>query len=451
MLLILTFWFGAATLPDTASGANYYVATDGNDTNSGSQNSPFATLNKGAALLKPGDTLYVRGGTYHQSVYVGASGTTRLPVTISAYRGERAIIDGGYSKPVSDWGALFLVEGSNVVVQHITIKRSNWMGLALKGQYDQAIDVTAQANMENGILVTGNGSYSLVEGCTVYSNVMSNEQFQKSRGGWSSGLSAARGANNVTLRNNRIWNNWGEGLSTYEAKYTLMEGNTVYDNMLNVYLSDTKYSTLQRNLIYCTSNNLCSNVSQVGIGLGDETYNPPSSDNKIVNNLLLGNAKNIYYWPGSSGGGLVNVVIAYNTCVDSSVETNLKLGTGKHSNSVIANNIFMQEDSLAVAVVETARGLTFSNNLWSKRPLSAAAGRGDVIGNPHLFKTGNIGPGQLSAGWFRFPASSPAVGAAGRLGNLSVDFFGASRGDAPDIGAMQHRTTPPPGHSSHGL
>jgi hypothetical protein len=45
----------------------------------------------------------------------------------------------------------------------------------LRGQYDQAIDVTAQANMENGILVTGNGSYSLVEGCTVYSNVMSNE------------------------------------------------------------------------------------------------------------------------------------------------------------------------------------------------------------------------------------------------------------------------------------
>jgi hypothetical protein len=51
---------------------------------------------------------------------------------------------------------------------------------------------------------------------------------------------------------------------------------------------------------------------------GDETHNPPSSDNKIVNNLL-GNAKNIYYWPGSSGGGLVSVVIAYNTCVDSSV------------------------------------------------------------------------------------------------------------------------------------
>jgi hypothetical protein len=50
MLLILTSGL-APHFADTASGANYYVATDGNDTNSGSQNSPFATLNTGRRYL----------------------------------------------------------------------------------------------------------------------------------------------------------------------------------------------------------------------------------------------------------------------------------------------------------------------------------------------------------------------------------------------------------------
>src|SRR6185295_19106385 len=125
---------------------------------------------------------------------------------------------------------LVTINGSNTSVQHITIRRSNWMGLSLKGPYDQAIGVTSEANMENGILASGAAHHSLIQGCNIHENAKSNEQFQNLRGSWSTGLSAARGANNVTLRGNTVWGNWGEGVSTYEASYTLIEGNTIYNN-----------------------------------------------------------------------------------------------------------------------------------------------------------------------------------------------------------------------------
>lgn len=48
-----------------AFGAVYYVATDGNDSNAGSQAKPFATLKKANAVVAPGDTVWVRGGTYY--------------------------------------------------------------------------------------------------------------------------------------------------------------------------------------------------------------------------------------------------------------------------------------------------------------------------------------------------------------------------------------------------
>lgn len=426
-----------------ASGASYYVATDGNDANPGTIGQPFATINQGAALLNPGDTLYVRGGTYYQTVYAPASGTQAAPVTISGYQGETAVIDGVYTNPASSWGNLFLLQGSNAAVRNLTIKRSNWIGLALTGAYDQAMNINSQSNMENGIIVTGSADYGLVQNCQVYYNAKSNEGFVATRGGWSTGLSAARGPSYVTLRGNQIWNNWGEGLSTFESQHTLMESNVVYDNQLNVYLSDTKFSTCRGNIVYCTPGNVCSNTSQAGIALADETFNPPSSDNTVVNNLLLSNAKNIYFWSGGAGAGLVNVVIANNTVADSVVETNLKLLSGSHTNTVIENNIFLQENSLSIAVVQGTQGLTFSHNLWSKTPSSAASGPGDILGNPGLAEIGPTGPGQLTPDWFRIPFDSPAVAGGIALAMVPNDFFGKHRGAVPDIGAIEHSVLPP--------
>ena len=46
---------------------NYFVATNGNDSNSGTIDKPFATLGKAQSKVVPGDTVYIRQGTYKVS------------------------------------------------------------------------------------------------------------------------------------------------------------------------------------------------------------------------------------------------------------------------------------------------------------------------------------------------------------------------------------------------
>jgi hypothetical protein len=57
--------------------------------------------------LKPGDTLYLRGGTYHETITTKASGTADRPVTVRSCPGELAILDGGLREfleaPASAW------------------------------------------------------------------------------------------------------------------------------------------------------------------------------------------------------------------------------------------------------------------------------------------------------------------------------------------------------------
>src|SRR5947208_2907896 len=57
-LLLFTFIISAI------HAAIFYVATDGNDANPGNKNKPFATIQKAQDAVRPGDTVYVRGGTY---------------------------------------------------------------------------------------------------------------------------------------------------------------------------------------------------------------------------------------------------------------------------------------------------------------------------------------------------------------------------------------------------
>ncbi|HKB39466.1 MAG TPA: hypothetical protein VKD72_23720, partial [Gemmataceae bacterium] len=52
--------------------------------------------NHALARLKPGDTLSLRGGTYHEHATVTLSGTADRPITLRSYPGELAILDGGF-------------------------------------------------------------------------------------------------------------------------------------------------------------------------------------------------------------------------------------------------------------------------------------------------------------------------------------------------------------------
>jgi hypothetical protein len=78
------------------------VSPHGDDAAPGTEERPLRTINAALPRLKPGDTLYLRGGTYFENVYCAVAGTAQAPITIRSYPGEVATIDGGLTEFQSD-------------------------------------------------------------------------------------------------------------------------------------------------------------------------------------------------------------------------------------------------------------------------------------------------------------------------------------------------------------
>ena len=88
-----------ATSTVSFAGTAYYVSPNGNDGGGCTQSAPCRTVRKGAPLLQPGDTLYLRGGIYTENInrdMTIPSGTSwDVPVTIAGYPGEVATFTTG--------------------------------------------------------------------------------------------------------------------------------------------------------------------------------------------------------------------------------------------------------------------------------------------------------------------------------------------------------------------
>ena len=82
--------------------ARYVDVRRGNNANAGAKDKPWQTMQHAVDQLKPGDTLYLRGGVYHEHVTVSISGQPGQPVTIRSFPGELAIIDGGIPEFLED-------------------------------------------------------------------------------------------------------------------------------------------------------------------------------------------------------------------------------------------------------------------------------------------------------------------------------------------------------------
>ena len=87
-LLLLLF------INQISNATTYYVAKNGNDRNNG-VTLPFLTIQRGVNALKAGDTLFVRDGVYTERIVISDhNSTANSPIVISAFRGERPVIDG---------------------------------------------------------------------------------------------------------------------------------------------------------------------------------------------------------------------------------------------------------------------------------------------------------------------------------------------------------------------
>jgi hypothetical protein len=397
----------------------YYVDPTGDDANPGTATQPWRTLEKASYSLKAGDTVYVRGGVYNEVVGFQTSGTETQPIRILAYPGETPVIDGNNSMP-STWAAMLRIDGDYVEVSGFEVRNSKWMCFVVAGKNDRVSFVKVHHCEQNGILITGD--FSIVEDSEVY-------EAASGRGSsWASALSAARSPNSAVIRRNYVHDNWGEGVSTYEANGTLIEDNHIRDNWsANLYVSDSTNILVQRNLIYTTLNSNLQSGTRAGIMLGDEKYNPPSKNITIINNIVYRTERNFYWWQGVQGGGMQNVLVANNTFVDSLEATGVQISPGPHVGVQFINNIIVQDGPLPISIM--AKNVKISNNLWSKSP--SVLGSGDIVADPLLAK-GEFGPD-----WFALQSNSPAIDKGMVLDVVKQDYSEHVRGTSPDIDALE--------------
>lgn len=63
--------------------------------------SPQNSINAAIKSLSPGDTLFLRGGTYRELIQITKSGEEGLPITIKAFPGEKVVISG--TEEIKNW------------------------------------------------------------------------------------------------------------------------------------------------------------------------------------------------------------------------------------------------------------------------------------------------------------------------------------------------------------
>jgi len=300
--------------------------------------------------------------------------------------------------------------------------------------------------------MTITGSNILIENNDVW---MSSDYAQYDRKAselnWSGGIASIR-THDITIRGNRVFHVWGEGIIPMYSTNIIIEDNIVYDNFaVNIYCDDCDGVLIQRNLVYSTNTPpfLRKGNPTIGILIANEgRYSEPPvpKNHVIINNIIAGHRYNINWW--TSRGGLTNSLIANNTLINAASNTdspiNLKIDDSSyHQNVQVRNNIIVQNTPGTIASVPNDSAFTFSNNLWSETPESDARGSGDIIANPKLVNANAaLSPGKVDPSWYKLTGTSPAINSAVKLTEVTLGFFGASRGSNPDIGAHEYDGIP---------
>lgn len=171
---------------------SWYVAPDGDDSAAGTLERPFATVQRAQEAAVPGDTVFLRGGTYRVTepqatrrrrlfariIVLDKSGDPGKPITYRAYQDERPVFDCSDVKPPRQRVTVFYVSGS-------------W--LHLQGIEVIGVQVTITTHTQS-ICFESQGSHNIFERLSMHD-------------GQAIGIYHVRGSDNLFL-NCDAWNNW---------------------------------------------------------------------------------------------------------------------------------------------------------------------------------------------------------------------------------------------------
>ena len=332
-----------------AQAATYYVATNGDDNNPGTEAQPWATITKAANTLVAGDTVYVKEGTYAEIVRPVNSGTEGNYITYMAYPGHTVINDLDGIR-TNFWDAGFVTTAKSYIkVSGFQIKNSTG-GFGLLAQ-ENSHHIIFENNYTYNSYNSGIGAWDSND--IIIDN---NEVELACNDGYQECISADN-SYNVEITNNHVHHSGpgshgGEGIDVkYGSHDVLVKGNYVHDiNRLGIYTDSwrryTYNITIDSNVVhdcihygyaiaaekgfllqYITLiNNIGYHNKHAGFAIGDWDGGKahPMYDIYCINNTFYNNG-----WTAAEGGddwgcgidimepkGLQNVVIRNNIVSD---------------------------------------------------------------------------------------------------------------------------------------
>jgi hypothetical protein len=448
------------TPPPIQSGsATYYVATYGSDSNTGDIASPFASLQHAINLIGDGQggTIYLRGGVYNvnQGIWIGPEhdGSENSQLTIRAYEEEDAIIDGS-----GMWrdDHQIAIAGQYVNIIGLEVRNGKDAGIVvLSGNHVQILNNIVHSTDSTGILALGvewevNGQSALFRASDVWmvgNQVYNTNQMNSDRdlpGGWGMGMQGMF-ADRVHILNNRVFQNYGEGIGFTVVSDSIAANNLVYDNFsVEMYLDNARNSSFANNFIINTGNQAFYRPDSAGrfhaangIQLANEIYNTEAytlSNNAIRNNIVVGGEASLFYGNYQSANGMIDTYIENNVFYNAQNQL-LRIDNDGYLDGIrLINNIFYQvNDQPLVYFPNGIQGLEFDHNLWYGGDPGLAAKPTDVLADPLL-----LNPGGYSVFDYQLQADSAAID-TGTWGNVLDDILGNDRpqGSTMDIGAFE--------------
>lgn len=314
--------------PTVAKATTYTVSAD---------QSLAASVKK----LKPGDMLTLKAGTYREKLDVSSviNGTADKPITIAGESKSTVTIDG--SKGTSYCVRL---QGSYLTLQNVTVTNCEQHGILVQGKHIEVNNtVVTQAVQENN---------------------------ETPHTHWGSGLKVMYGAEDIILRNNTVFHNWGEGIAITRGRRVTVAHNDVYDNFsVNLYIDNSSQVKASDNFITCKPNTGFERDGHrpLGISLGEEQYDGWGAQLQnltLTNNIVVYCHRGISYYSAEvSGAGLRTANIQHNILWGSQ-DYGFYLGSfPQTADSIFANNTIQQNDGKLAKVIST-KGITFYTNTW---------------------------------------------------------------------------------------
>lgn len=112
-----------AAAAEGSQGTVYYVAPGGRDTQPGSMNAPWKTIQHAADQVGPGSTIYIREGVYQERVKIRHSGSAAAGyITFASYPGEQAVLDGTGVKVSGLQGLIDIADASYIRIQGLEVR-----------------------------------------------------------------------------------------------------------------------------------------------------------------------------------------------------------------------------------------------------------------------------------------------------------------------------------------